>query len=554
MRRAFAFLLLAALLFAPFKITSAAAEYDPIVRIGLAYGNDALPAAKLINVAGQAEGYEFGFFDAEGQFTPLHSTDERSLAVLKDKPMWVTQGEDYYDAQPASYAYSIGPYHLQIDGAYFQGRDDAVLAADEAERRGYRAFPAYVNGEYVVRIGEFLSEDRARERQPQAELDLGYSLRICGQSATCCTVTVLGSDRILFELDSEGKHLGIMPRSTATWFKGYQYAGGFEYRRISANDITVINVISMTDYIKGVLPAEVGTNWPIEAQKAQAICAKCYTLNSLGKHKSQGFDLCNTTDCQAYSGLSRATEMSDRAVDEVYGIYATYNGEVAQTYYHSSSGGYTEDAYNIWGSEVPYLKAVEDKYLKHMVPYSVTVTLDDLTEILRSKGYTARRVKDYYVSRYSPVGNVLEVSFLLDNGEVLRMSGNRARTAINSSAKGVTIRSHRYTISGGAGFYVNGSAASQSIQGMYAIGAGGDVSQIGGTGRDVKVITGTGVKDADLSGGAAISSSYTVNGTGSGHNVGMSQWGAYDMAVEGFKYDEIIKFYFTGVEVGYWSR
>lgn len=528
---------------------AAAIEYDPIVKIGLYYGTDSIPAAKLLNYAGMETGYYIGTFDqTTREFFSFFSTDERALTVLKDKPVWVTDSEDYYDVQPTSYRYSIGCFHLEIKEDIIDLAGALSIAEDITATTDYRAFPAYIDGRYRVRVGEFLTADKADAALGGAEAATGYSLKRVGQSSTCYTVTVTGTDKIIFEFDSSSMPLGIYPKSRDTWFKGYSYRGGFEYRRPSGNDLTVINVVRMNDYIKGVIPYEVSADWPIEAQKAQAICAKCYTVNTMNKHKSLGFDLCNTTDCQVYYGTKNATAVSDSAVDGTFGIYATYNGKIAQTYYHSSSGGYTEDAQYIWGSDVPYLKAVEDKYLVKSLPFSFTVTLNDISEILQAKGYTTQRITDYYVSRYSPSGNAIEVTFTQANGTPLKLSGDKARTAINSTAKNIRVNSHRYTVSGSTRVFINGQASSASLQSSYAVGADGKSQQIGLGSSDLRAITKNGVETVTIQN---TGSTYTVAGTGSGHNIGMSQWGAHAMAAMGFTYDEIIRFYFTGVSVEY---
>jgi stage II sporulation protein D len=319
---------------------------------------------------------------------------------------------------------------------------------------------------------------------------------------------------------------------------------------VSGNDVSVINVVAMDDYIKGVIPYEMSPSWPLEALKAQAMCAKCYAVNCLEqrKHRALGFDLCNTTDCQVYYGTNSASSNSDRAVDETAGLYATYQGAVISAYYHASSGGYTEDVENIWGSYVPYLRAVEDTYLVQMRPYSFNISLDDVTRILQAKGRTTRRITDMYVSRYSPSGNVLELSVVEQGGRTLRFSMSDARSILNSTltADNVKIQSHRYRISGGSSFFINGQRVTQSAQGSYAIGGDGEARQIAV--GDVQVMTKDGVSDLQTQ--ATGTGVYTISGTGSGHEIGMSQWGAHAMAELGFTYDEIIKFYYTGVEVG----
>ena len=537
-----------------------AASYDQSpLRIGLAYNMDAVSAAKFINERNNSiYGNSFGYFDDARNFYNLFSTQERKIAVLKNKPMWMKvvsaadDKYDYFDQQPSDYTYSIGCYHLEA-GQGYTAYTDVMDAVAWVNSLGLKAFPAYVGGGYRLRIGEHLTADRAQAAMSAAQSATGFSLSVVGESRTAYTVTILGTDKILFQLDMGGTGLGMMQLGETTWFQSYQYMGGFDMNRLNGNDMTVVNVISMNDYIKGVVPYEVSPTWPIEAQKVQAVAAKCYSVGCLEqrKHRAMGFDMCNTTDCQVYRGMNHATELSNRAVEETYGIYATYEGSIIQAYYHSTSGGYTEDVENIWNYQIPYLRAVEDKYLVIRNPYSFTITLSDVTKILQAKGRTSRTITDLYVSRYSAVGNAIELAAVESNGNVLRFKGDEARTILNSSltAANMRVSSHRYTISGGATFSINGTATSRSVQSTYAIGGDGLAQQVSVSNDNLRVLTASGVESMKLE--SSSNGVFTVSGTGAGHNIGMSQWGTHAMAELGYTYDQILAFYYTGITVGY---
>ena len=103
----------------------------------------------------------------------------------------------------------------------------------------------------------------------------------------------------------------------------------------NVNDITVINVLPVSEYTKGVLPYEMNANWHPEALKAQAVCAASYALSNKTKHKSLGFDVCNTTDCQVYLGRNAANANSDAAAEAVKGLVLTYDNKICSTVYHS---------------------------------------------------------------------------------------------------------------------------------------------------------------------------------------------------------------------------
>jgi len=516
------------------------------VKIGLSYGDNGVPAAKLQNVSGHSTGFKIGFYNASNSFWELYSTKESQITILKDKAMWITSSNDYYDAKPSSHKYYIGSYHLQLDESYADA-SSAMTLAGIFTAMGYQAFPAFINSKFRLRVGEFLTVDAATEALKKLTSSTGMNFNVVGNSTTCYTVTVTGTDRILFEIDSHSQPLGIQPNSKETWYNKYKYYGGFEFRRVYGNDLTVINIVKMNDYVKGVVPYEMSASWHAEALKAQAVCAKSYACNNLNKHKSMGFDLCNTTDCQVYYGTNQATAATDAAVEAVRGIYATYNGQIAMTYYHSNSGGHTEDVENIWGSYVPYLRGVEDIHLENPRPYSFTIDLKTISEILKLKGYTNQNVTDYFVSRTSRTGNVLEVTFTQADGSPLKLSGDRSRTALNNSSLGVSVSSHRFSITPVIGIYINKNLVQTGINSLHAIGGDGAVGALTATNHgNVKAITDKGIVSLSPS-----NISFTVSGTGSGHHIGMSQSGARSMANKGFNYEDILKFYFTGINITY---
>jgi len=470
-------------------------RYNPTLKIGLYYDSAAMAAANLQNMTGCETGYVVGYYNDNREFVSLYNLSENKLTILKDRNMWVTSGNVYYDTLPSSYNYSIGSTHWQVDTIYNTAEAaDAVVA--QIRSLGYAAFPVCVKEGYRVRVEDYLNEDLANAAYAELTAKTGLSLVLRSASSTGYVITVTGTNQILCGFDLLGRPLGIRPNSELTWFKQVRYYGGFEYNRISGNNMNVINVVDMNSYIKGVVPYEVSTSWPIEAQKAEALCAKCYAYNNMRKHKSKGFDLCNTDDCQVYGGTERATPTSNEAVDAVDGIYVTYNGKVCQTYYHSTSGGYTEDAGNVWGTDIPYLKAVEDKYLEVFNPYSYTLTLDQITTILQAKGYTTKKVTDIYVSKFSSVGNALTLSFVESDGTVRNLSGDLSRTALNYTgfSSPIKIGSHRYNITNNATLYADGEKLNSNLQDCYAIGAGGELSKITVSSSQLQVMTGSGLQ------------------------------------------------------------
>jgi SpoIID/LytB domain len=123
----------------------------------------------------------------------------------------------------------------------------------------------------------------------------------------------------------------------------------------------VVNELNMEDYLRGVVPAEMGSKIydEIEALKAQAIAARTYAVRNLGQFKREGFDICAGPACQAYNGFSGEEALTDRAVRETAGLVATYNGQPIDALYTATCGGETSDAGTMFpGRNEPYLKRV----------------------------------------------------------------------------------------------------------------------------------------------------------------------------------------------------
>jgi len=139
------------------------------------------------------------------------------------------------------------------------------------------------------------------------------------------------------------------------------YRGLVEVRSNGEGALTVVNIVNLEEYLKGVVPSELSPqSYPqLEALKAQAVAARTYALRNLGQYKLKGFDLCATPACQVYRGRSSESPLSDRAVDETRGQTASFRGQLINALYTSTCGGHTEDGANIFeGEATPYLRGV----------------------------------------------------------------------------------------------------------------------------------------------------------------------------------------------------
>ena len=530
---------------------SASAIVNDTLKVGLRYGSTALFSANLENAVG--EGYEFGFFDRNREFEAVGWTDEIAISMTAAGDIYMTDNGTYSEEVLSSgYKKVLGAWHVQLDG--FGSFEEAQEMA--WEQGGY---PAWIDYEYVVRVGCYETE---RDALSACEELGGYAVR---SSDTGVLVTVTRTDEVVFEFDADGDlNLGVVPigKKTETWFKGYKYPGSFEYLRAVGGNLTVMNVVDLEDYVKGVVPYEMDKNWPLAALEAQAVCARTYACRT---SSHQNFDVCSTTCCQTYYGVGGSSAVTDRAVENTAGEMLYYDGVLIQNaVYHSSNGGATEDVANVWGSTRGYLKGKVDPYESRTnIPnyeWSVTYTASELTWILEQKGYNIGTVKNVYVSEFTPMGNVKKVTFE-GSKDKLTVTGDTCRTIFYSSTYNKSVRSLRFGINGGGpveassgGVYVNNSRNKLSIlDGISVISGKGIMGLL--SGNCFSVLTADGLSTVKTGTAAQTQTTanktgnFTLTGTGNGHNVGMSQYGAKAMAELGYSYDEILNFYFTDVTI-----
>lgn len=548
-----------------------AASGERIIRVGLHYGTGAMEGLNLLNEEGS--GYRFGYYDASNRFVELGSTAQQSISVVETVNVYYGTYDKYtsYHTSITS-SVAVGEYHLELPGAY-----QTFAEAQGAASFYPGGFPAYIGGAYYARIGNYTTRDAAVAAQSALAAQGTYT-ELRGTSGFGVSVVATGTSNILFQYDDlgNGTGLGVEPIQTGagkctTWSKDCLYNGGFRFERINGGKLTVVNIVGLEDYVKGVVANEMSDSWPIEALKAQAVAARSYALSLGSKHSAHHFDICFDTDCQAYYGREKAGANSDAAVDQTAGQVALYNGQVAQTYYYSSNGGASESVSIAWESNqslYPYLVGVMDPYEESLNlnnSWTRTVTSAELTSKVLMEYAVNGPIVSAAISSYSPTGNPKTVTFTDSAGKSYSVSTYKM-------VRRLGLRSYRYGFPGSGAsqptsapttpsgnLTVNGSSAVSSTSGLYAIDGNGNLTALGG---GVYVVTDGGAT-AQLgqdqgqpsgqwaSSATAVNGSVTLVGRGWGHNIGMSQFGAKAMADQGYTYQQILQFYYTGITVGY---
>lgn len=361
---------------------------------------------------------------------------------------------------------------------------------------------------------------------------------------------------------------------------GKLYRGNVEIRRFSDSDMTVINHLSMQEYLYGVVPREIGGNSPFEAVKAQAIVARTYATKNYGRRDKWGFDLYPTVDDQAYGGYTWENQNSNDAVDETYGQVIVYDGELIGGYYFSTSGGYTESSENVWGGKLAYLQAVPDIYEPEIdgnTTWEVEYTASEIKKKLASYGINIGEIVDIIPLEYTDAGRVLELKIIGTEGTKILTKAN-TRTYLG-------LKSQWYTVNDEAPEVKevdiddlptsNNSKDEDSINGdewWLKDGTEEDEEEVTVktdyiNDKDkftvdkietmkpllrmiVESILSNKIEEIEPKYEAVSNkATFTFRGRGWGHAVGMSQNGAKGMAEEGFSCEEIITWYYSGVEV-----
>jgi stage II sporulation protein D len=149
-------------------------------------------------------------------------------------------------------------------------------------------------------------------------------------------------------------------KAVTLWTPGgsRSYRGSLRAAAPSKGSVTrdTVNVVSMDDYLKGVVPAEMPASWQTEAVRAQAVAARTYAAWSRGTRASSYWQICDTTSCQVYAGAGSEDARANAAIAATAGQILTFDGKPAFTQFSSSSGGWTS------AGSVPYLVSKSDPY------------------------------------------------------------------------------------------------------------------------------------------------------------------------------------------------
>jgi SpoIID/LytB domain protein len=290
------------------------------------------------------------------------------------------------------------------------------------------------------------------------------------------------------------------------------FRGDFKVLTLNSG-MTLINILSIEEYLYGVLPAEISSIGDPQALKAQAVAARTIAMRYLGRHIKEGFDFCADVHCQVYQGMSVEKPVTTKAVQDTFGEVILYQGKPIEAFYHANCGGLLFSG--VFG-EFPYLKTQRDS-AEGAVPEAgwqkkewVETFPDAFCFQGQGSKFRWQRVydsQDFQQAFGFPLESITAVNFIKSENGMHQENMEIVSAKTVSLASELKIRD----------FFDKLKSSSFRLEIKYAA-----------DGKPAMLI---------------------FWGAGFGHTAGMCQEGALGMAEKGYDYKQILLHYYPGTEI-----
>ena len=363
----------------------------------------------------------------------------------------------------------------------------------------------------------------------------------------------------IYDLKNEDKFVVRSFDRRGIWVGQKRYSGKLNVF-ILDNEILVVNVLGIEKYLSSVVGSEMPAKWPLEALKAQAIASRTYALKQKGNPL---YDIDSTNKNQVYMGLEARTYKTKKAVSTTRSLVLTHKNKLINALFHSSSGGMTENSQDVWKNEYPYLSSVKDfdknnpklrwhkkfsnDQLQRLFPRIGGIKQIEILNVTNTG--RVKNIKIYgdfgsdqmsgidFRKRMNLKSTLVRFKFIEDNET--KSNNNAPKLLSNNSLEDETLT---HIVKVGDSLIVIADQYNTSVSEIVSLNKIKDASLIN-TGQSLLV------PRNPLNTLSSIKKSLVVSGYGSGHGVGMSQWGARYMATQGEEADEILKHFYKGVEI-----
>jgi SpoIID/LytB domain protein len=309
------------------------------------------------------------------------------------------------------------------------------------------------------------------------------------------------------------------------------YGGSLKIQPNAYGSFTLVNQVPLEVYLRGVVPHEIGPEAPENATRAQTIIARTYALRNLRRFAADNYQLCASVHCQVYYGLTGATNRADRAIADTKGLVLTYQNELVDALYSSTTGGVTATFGDVWnGEERPYLKAIIDSpnqvWDLSKNSLSDEETFRDFINLKNGFNETGRKV-----FRWNRESTVEEL-----NKDLKKYLERRRHPLANFQ----TIQSIQVTKRAPSGRIL--TLQVQTDRGLIELYKNDARSAFGPPLSTLFYVEPVYDEKEQLKKVAFI-------GGGFGHGVGLSQFGSYNLANLGWSYEKILSFYYPGTKL-----
>ncbi|MBX2864976.1 MAG: SpoIID/LytB domain-containing protein [Leptolyngbyaceae cyanobacterium MAG.088] len=367
-------------------------------------------------------------------------------------------------------------------------------------------------------------------------------------------------NRHTFRITSANRRVQIAENGSS---KAELYGGDFKLQPNAYGTYTLVNQVPIELYLRGVVPHEIGPSAPQTAVEAQAVLARTYALRNLRRFAIDNYELCADTQCQVYYGLDGVVPRTDRAIAATQGQVLTYNGELVDALYSSTTGGISARFSDVWnGVDRPYLQPVVDSLavawdlaarpLSDEANFRSFISLqnrfneDDWPTFRWKRSGTFAQitegVKEYLTNRKNPMANLKAVTGLTVTE---RSDTGRVQTVLVNTDVGDFELHKNEVVSAlipprSQLFYLDPWYEEIKENDKKEDKTNGDTS----TSHKNTVVSTPTVEQA-----APVQKGYTFVGGGFGHGVGMSQTGSYRLGENGWPYQRILQFYYPNTQL-----
>ena len=356
---------------------------------------------------------------------------------------------------------------------------------------------------------------------------------------------------------SNGSDLQLSARSAievnsndprGVWLGSRRYRGRLQLL-VRGGQVQVVNHLGIETYLASVVGSEMPHKWPLPALQAQAVAARTYALRQRGK--SGDFDVKATVASQVYRGVESETPSTIEAVESTRSLVLVHAGRLINAVFHSSSGGATEPSGEVWRNQLPYLVSVADHDQHSPVHrWNKRFDNDELRGLFRETG----GVKSLQVLKKSSTGRVRTARVKGPRGSLV-LTGRELRKRLGLKSTMV-----QFELINGSGASSTASAqatpqAAPALIGLWQDSASGPDTGSISSGRLVSPpppplphLNASALQQPrpEVRVGEMV---LEARGQGFGHGVGMSQWGAHGLALQGADFRQILLHYYRGAEI-----